>query len=355
MGISVCLGIDLGTTNSTIAWGDIDPKTVQPNVIDIQVNGYPRVKSLLSCRYSDVTEILENLINGVQHILRVIDTPEKLVITVPICQSRRNDAQIIDAAKNAKIDEQKIVLLREDWAALHYFCYRNRESTTLNHIDFSEPKFCLLFDLGGGTLDVSLHKVSENGVSLYIDPIVEPTGTGPCGDDFDKLVAEKLLKIYCDLYKLSLNNGQKNVLKPQFQVYAKEVKEVLYNGLHIQKTPSLPEKSLRSFSPTLSPNEYKQIVTPFLAPCLDLKSRYDPKGEDIINPVLYVLDEAQRKLKRCNRPKVDVVLLNGGMTRLEIIRERLEDFFGPGVVKNEEEFDPENAVVKGAVVYQAYQ
>lgn len=367
--ISCCLGIDLGTTNSTIAYGSIGQNGFNPGqngfnphrVNDIRVNGTgaPGVKSLSSYSYNgNVTKILEDLIMGVNHRFQFLEEKPpsaRLVITVPVCSGKRDDKQTAQAAENVSIDGalkniQQIILLSEPHAALHYFWFCN--SSTLNPINFSEPKLCLVFDLGGGTLDVSLHEVSENAGSLTIMDIAKSTCTGPCGDEFDKLVAEELLQTYHSSCSETFNDSEKKLLTPQFQKYAKEAKEQLGTGLSSQKTPSLFEKSLTSFSPTLLPDDYKKIITPFLGDCLNLTSPYNKSSIDIINPILYVLEEARKghDFEGCDRPKVDVVLLNGGMTKLKIIRDRLEDFFDPGVVKQEAEFDPEGAVVMGAVV-----
>ena len=63
-----------------------------------------------------------------------------------------------------------------------------------------------------------------------------------------------------------------------------------------------------------------------------------------------MLDKGKEKLSCSKRPKVDIVLLNGGMTKLSLIKERLELLFGPRIVRPEA--DSDEAVALGAVVYQ---
>lgn len=415
------IGIDLGTTNSAIAWGWIDATTQKFNQSIIEIDRVKdsrgtrmRDKLVPSCAYFDKTkgsfiigdyakkmlqekpwfvaksmklcmdrghhkftgadgvswtpiEISTQILN----LLRIEATAvlrrygdfeqSNVKITVPASFENSMRKATIDSAKKASINITNEDLVPEPHAALHYFCDKNKSHPI--SIDFSDEKLVLVFDLGGGTLDVSLHKVKLNqpfNPYTITDLAVSPyTRFG--GDDFDKRVAEELLRrsFRCPSGPSAL---YMNLLKSQFQQYAEEAKIELgkklahtatSNPYHpIEEQPTLPGKWHRDFRYNLYWDEYREIIEPFLASHLDLASDYDPtRDNNIIDPIIKVLDDGKKNLGISKRPKVDVVLLNGGMTQLPVIRERLENLFGTKIVRYVE--NPDEAVALGAVLYQA--
>ena len=418
------IGIDLGTTNSAIAWGWIDANTneFRQSIIDIDrvVNkdgSFKRDKLLPSCVYfpqhslspiiGDYAKvmlekepwlvaksmklcmdrgyhkftsadsvswtpieisyrILELLKQGALYTLAKYGgfSDSNVKITVPASFEMSMRAATIDSAKKAffpSITDKNLV--PEPHAALHYFCYKNKNQPF--PIEFNKKKRVLVFDLGGGTLDVSLHEVEENAAGKSSPYTIKDIAISPYtrfgGDDFDKRVAEELLRCY---FKCPSGSSAlyMNVLKSQFQKYAEDAKIELSKKLvhssnrnpygEIRKYPTLPDGWGRAFSYNLYWDEYREIIEPFLASDLKLESDYDPtRDNNIIDPILKVLDDGKKKLGFDKRPKVDVVLLNGGMTNLPVIRQRLEDLFETGIVRYVE--NPDEAVALGAVLYQA--
>ena len=417
------IGIDLGTTNSAIAWGGMDPRVnrFRPHIIKIdrQVDEYEfgRARLLPSCAYfppggsptigdyakGKIQEEPGRVAKSMKRFMcqgnhRFIGTGGvswtpievsarilghlkdeaalifkdifkdiggdvfkgiggDVVITVPASfEPIMRDATVL-AANNAGFTIDDKNLLSEPHAALHYFCNKRLPDS----IDFSTPKRVLVFDLGGGTLDVSLHEVHESERLDIKDLAVSPyTLFG--GDDFDKRAAEEFLTYYN--YPLSLSESEKELLKFQFQAYAEDAKIRLNSQIigsrhtnpvcEIRKQPTLPERSglpkLPEFAYNLYWWKYKEIIKPFLADHLDLKS-IPCASDNIISPILNVLDKGKEALNCTKRPKVDLVLLNGGMTRLIAIQQRLENLFGTKIVRYER--NPDEAVALGAVISQA--
>ena len=403
------IGIDLGTTNSVLAYSEIENGRIKAKVIEIErldirpghhVYTRKRGRLLPSVAYYDVsknswivgdgaqkkfpeqpasvaksvkrhmdrgtdnlspiphtswtaiqisTEILRQLLDGIFYMFRRRTFPDSLVITVPASFQESMIEATITAAKDAGLSISKKDLLYEPHAALYQFFHTPHVKNT----DLSVEKLFLVFDLGGGTLDVSLHKVSKQKNYVTIEDIAISPYTRFGGDDFDEKVAEFLLNKYPPYKKLS-KTADKKILKSQFQGYAKEAKETL-NSLvtkhRIHKTPKDSVcRDLEAFPYDLNLSEYERIVAPLLASSLGLKS-CSSKNQNIINPILDILDEGKKELNLCERPNIDVVLLNGGMTKLEIIRKRLENFFVGGYVIPEAELDPETAVAEGAAIY----
>ena len=411
------LGIDLGTTNSVISWGSVRRKELDTQVIDIPmmiegggmgnkdllpsfvyfgkgtvpvVGEYAKtmigrqtsrvvrsIKSHMGTQESfdfdgntyDPAQIsnmiLKQLASGAQNIS--ID-PEQVVITVPASFDSDQRSATIKAAELAGF---QVTLFDEPRAALYDFANRQeRGELPPTLIDFETPKLVLVFDLGGGTLDVSLHKVcnQQNEYKLDIQDIAIGRYTRLGGDDFDKLLADHFLEAYSNRLPQNPEDYDIHLLEREFQVYAENAKiELSTNAtLHAQQRGDGWEPDDISTAiiqyPFANPDQmfqynltltgYNQVVEPLLAPDLTLDSVNSsdphPFQENIIYPILDVLRKAKDKLQLSTPPKVDAVLLNGGMTRLYTIQKRLETFFGfPPIVAG----DPDRAVARGASVY----
>lgn len=414
------LGIDLGTTNSVISWGSLNRrrKELDTQIINVpmmiegggmgskellpsfvyfsdgkvpSVGEYAKtmigrqtrrvvrsVKSYMGTqeafRFDGETYdpaqiscmILKQLASGARKIS--ID-PGQVVVTVPASFDPDQRASTIKAAELAGF---QVTLFDEPRAALYDFANRQEKGElppTL--IDFDSPKLVLVFDLGGGTLDVSLHEVcyhQQNQYKLDIQDIAIGRYTRLGGDDFDKLLAEHLLEAYSNRLPQNPDDYDIHLLEREFQVYAENAKIELSTIADLQadqhgdnwkpddistaiiQYPFANPEHMFQYNLTLA--EYDQIVEPLLASKLTLDSvdlpDPHPFQENIIYPILDVLRKAKDKLQLDDPPKVDAVLLNGGMTRFHTIQKRLETFFGfPPIVAG----DPDRAVARGASVY----
>lgn len=413
------LGIDLGTTNSVISWGSINRRReeLDTQVIDIPMmiegGGMGRKELLPSHVYFaegsspvvgeyaktmigrqtsrvvksvkshmgtpkqfpfdgkdyDPAEISSMILKHLASAAREINIiPDQVVITVPASFDSDQRSATIKAGELAGFD---VTLFDEPRAALYDFANRQEKGelpATL--IDFDSPKLVLVFDLGGGTLDVSLHRVcyQPNQHELSIEDIAIGRYTRLGGDDFDELLADHFLEAYSNRLPQDPNDYDMRLLESEFQVYAENAKIDLSGkvALEIQhgndnwrsddittviiQSPSVNPDQLFQYNLTLT--EYEQIVDPLLASELSLdsvdESNPEPFEDNIIYPILDVLRKGKTKLEIDTCPKVDAVLLNGGMTQLYTIRKRLETFFGfPPITAGE----PDKAVARGASVY----
>lgn len=282
------IGIDLGTTNSVISFGNINPRTgkleakifkfkgiasdgrsmksydILPSYVYFKENESPIVgeyaKGMLSIQGSRVVKsikskmgdsktyfyngneyspedisslILKFLANKAQDILHFF--PEDVVITVPASFSTDQREATLRAAEKAgfkiydKNGKKRNILLDEPRAALFDFIetYNRNEIPDIT-IDLKTPKNILVYDLGGGTLDVSLHKVNYDEVNEKIDiqdlAISRYTQIG--GDNFDKCIAnyfkEKLIEK--GVKTSLLNDYENNLLEMKLIELAENVK-----------------------------------------------------------------------------------------------------------------------------------
>lgn len=324
--------------------------------------------------------LLRNLLNGIPPAWGIRDNQPNVVITVPASFDDYMREATIEAARSAGfniIDDTnnrlRNMLLDEPRAALYDLLnQQSRGKLPASVIDFSTQKSILVFDLGGGTLDVSLHNVAmgEETFELDVEDLAIGRYTQIGGGRFDKLIAEHLLSEYETSNSISyddLNDIEKRALELTLLSAAENFKQSLTIEIQQRLDAQLPvDEALtidvsiyavggdmnKSLFTTLSKSDFQNMVDPLLAWNLtlddvDTVNQLDEAHVDnIIYPILDVLKKAQDKLGQM--PKIDAVILNGGMTRVHAIQERLEAFFD---FKPLNILDPELSVSRGAVVY----
>lgn len=299
--------------------------------------------------------------------------PEDVVITVPASFDTDQRAATIKAAEKAgypikdKNGNLKEILLSEPRAALYDFVNLQNNNEIPAVIDFKKPKNIVVFDLGGGTLDVSIHTLVYNNVgNIDIKDLGVSRYTEVGGSNFDKEVGDFLLNKFMKENKIKgLDGYEENYLKDIFQEFAEEIKFNLNDELENEKVFGLgvlDPKEIKAelykssvykgfnFHYSMSLEEYKEIVSKLLAENLtqmDIERINDiDDTENIIYPVLDALKKAEEKIGE--KIVVDAIILNGGMTKFGPIQERIENFFG---IKAYSVLDQDKSVARGAAVY----
>ncbi len=421
-------GIDLGTTNSLIGWGLFNPKknTIEPKIVEIPmkaegggttkkqllpsvvffkdtdnlfVGEYAKkqyalqpqrvsksVKSKMGTDYKLELEGKKHTPAEISsHILKMLKSGAKqtfgfdiedVVITVPASFDTDMRKATLEAAEMAgfkvKNDDgsDRQLLLDEPRAVLYDFINRqNLEEIPSTLLSLKEPKNVLVFDLGGGTLDVSLHKVfyNQNKERIDFEDIAVSRYTNLGGDQFDEYVRDEFFRIFkAKFNKFAMPESIENQLKARLLELAEQAKIDLSSelsnrilmGLKLDqpvKTDILQPNIVdnKAFETTLTIEEYEQIVSPLLANELSIQSLYESEDvqSDFLNIIDPILDVLRKALERGMEPKVDAVLLNGGMTKLPLIHKRLKSFFGFDPIQI---MDPDKSVARGAVVYHYY-
>ncbi|MGL4861638.1 MAG: Hsp70 family protein [Cetobacterium sp.] len=427
------LGIDLGTTNSVISFGNVNQRTKQleakiipiksldeygnlksfdllPSYVYFKENEAPQIgaaaKGMMSVQGSRVVKsikskmgdsvelnidkknyspveissmLLSFLAKKAQEVLRLKTLPDDVVITVPASFNSDQREATIKAAEIAgfrTINEdgtKRNILLDEPRAALFDFIEKyNRNEIPDTNIDLQTPKNILVYDLGGGTLDVSLHEVyynqTDNRVNIQDFAISRYTQIG--GDSFDELLAIHLKQLLekKGLNTEALSNFDKNTLFMKLLKLAEDTKidlnreilaELEYNSPTENELNEIQTEIIspniwdnRGIGEEISLEKYEEIVQGLLGKDLyfnDYKSidTIDfEKNNNIIFPILDVLSKAEKKIG--SEIKIDAVLLNGGMTKFYPIKRRIENFFGftPLTLGDEDQ-----SVARGAVYY----
>ncbi|OCX53119.1 heat-shock protein Hsp70 [Mucilaginibacter sp. PPCGB 2223] len=361
----IIVGIDLGTTNSLVAFIDPDkqPKVINdagkgvlvPSVVhfgsagDITVGNEAKnylltdpqntifsVKRLLGRSYHDIenyqeffsykviddnTEslvkikvgdkfytpielsgmILKELKDRAEHALK---TPvNRAVITVPAYFNDSQRQATRDAGKLAGLDVLRIV--NEPTAASLAYGMG---------LDPEETKTIAVYDLGGGTFDVSILQI-QNGI---FEVLATNGDTFLGGDDFDRAI----LDYWIENNKLDRATLQQNrELAQELRLKAEEAKKSFSHQ-------SIFNEKAGDIWCTIDKQTFEQLIL--------------PKVEQTIESCRKALADAKLDVGQ-----IDEVVMVGGSTRTALIKKMVSEFFGRKV---HDEVNPDEVVALGAAI-----
>jgi molecular chaperone DnaK (HSP70) len=428
------LGIDLGTTNSVICWvryrrrlGFFEPSVLEiehlgsgrkscrtdllPSVVYFPEGGAPivgelaRTDAYLTQPHLVVRSVKSRVGSGqdvqvgrrsfspayisslILNQLRAA-TKDKfgielddVVITVPASFDADMRADTLEAARLAgfKVKDSdgtvRDMLLDEPRAALHYLIYQQQiDEIPSVLIDFTSPKTVLIFDLGGGTLDVSLHTVQADyeSIELNVEDIAISRYTRIGGDNFDELIAAFFQREFEARYGIEVDtiperyiqHEIKSKLLLEAEAKKREINNQFAEGIKQRATLEMlrPRIAVETQIPNLYDNkgywsrlgwdQLEELIAPLMGHDLNLESVENfeeldaEQANNIIYPILDVLCKAKRRMGAL--PEIDAVFLNGGMTRFLPVQLRLTEFFGKEPLTL---LDPDKSVALGASLY----
>ncbi len=362
------VGIDLGTTNSLIAFMDGEnPKTIAnkseetivPSVVSIDENfnvivGHEAkekllldpehtvysVKRLMGKSYRDVendthlisykladeqaglvrVKIGENFYTPIElsaMILRDLKSRaekyfnqkiSKAVITVPAYFNDSQRQATKDAGKIAGLEVLRIVN-EPTAAALSY------------GLDSKNHEAIAVYDFGGGTFDISILKV-EDGV---FEVLATNGDTYLGGDDFD----QKLMGLFSE--EIQTAKGFNSEATPEnlqkLRNAAENAKKLLSSQESIKIKIEFPEQNY-IYEREISKGFYEELIAETVERTMEICRKA-------------VKDSG---LKVCD---IDNIVLVGGSTRTPLVRQKVEEFFGR---KPFSDLDPDEVVALGAAV-----
>ena len=348
--MSKIIGIDLGTTNSCVAVMEGGNFTIIPNsdgsrttpsVVNIKSNGEIIVGEIAKRQAitepeatvaSIKTHMGENYkvnIHGKEYtpqeisamILKKLkkdaeaylgETVTEAVITVP--------AYFTDAQRQATKDAGEIAGLKVDRiineptaAAL---CYG---------LDKKKEEKVLVFDLGGGTFDVSVLEIGEGVVE-----VISTAGNNHLGgDDFDQKIIDWLADEFKKETGIDLRNDKMAVqrLKDAAEVAKKTLSSSLETSI------SLPFITMDANGP----KHLEKKLT---------RAAFNELTKDLVEatkePVYEALEKAKLQVNQINE-----VLLVGGSTRIPAVQEWVKSYFGKEPNKS---INPDEVVAAGAAI-----
>jgi len=183
-------------------------------------------------------------------------------------------------------------------------------------------KNILVFDLGGGTFDVTLLTI-DNGV---FEVLATNGDTHLGGEDFDQRVMKYFMKLFKKKYKKDMSSDKRSIQKLRRET--ERVKRALSSAHQARlEVESLYDGT--DFSETLTRARFEEL-------CIDLFKK-------TLGPVGKVLADGGIK-----KGDVDEIVLVGGSTRIPKVQQLLKDYFN-GKEPNKG-INPDEAVAFGAAV-----
>jgi len=238
------------------------------------------------------------------------------VITVPAYFDDAQRQATKDAGRVAGIEIKRIIN-EPTAAALAY------------GLDQSDAQTVAVFDLGGGTFDISILHIEEGVFSVRAT--LGDTHLG--GEDFDQRIVNKLATEFDDEHGVNLRDDK---------MALKRLKEAAENAKH-----------------ELSSSLETEVNLPFVAVGADKQPLHLERTLKRNELELMCADLVERTVEKCTQAcqdakisvdKIDTVVLVGGMTRMPCVQQAVEDFFGRKANRN---VNPEEVVAVGATILAA--
>lgn len=290
------------------------------------------------------------------------------VITVPASFDSRQREATLEAADLAGFDRTQITLIDEPTAAVLDYVVK-QISRQVSHVSFECPQVILVFDMGGGTLDVSIVKTEPHGSELLLRILARSRYTELAGNDFDLRLAAYLLNVFEETNELqvaSLPTGPAREVMSALLNLAEDVKidiskRLRENMVHWDDLSRLEhgEVFITQGSREIQYGEetvgrvaelamgYHAHFERVWAPFFDLEQE---QASTIYAPINSALSEAFPDADD-PRQRVNLVLLHGGMCQLPVIGAKVQAFF-PNALLGETP-DQMNSVARGAAIYDA--
>ncbi|MEJ5258307.1 MAG: molecular chaperone DnaK [Fervidobacterium sp.] len=349
------VGIDLGTTNSVIAWmkpdGSIEVipnaegNRTTPSIVSFAKNGEilvgePAKRQLILNSERTIKSIKRKM--GSDYKVRIDDkeyTPQeisayilkklkkdaeeylggeikKAVIT---CPAYFNDAQR-QATKEAGIIAGLEVLriINEPTAAALAYGLDKMEG----------ERKVLVYDLGGGTFDVSILEIGGGVIQ-----VIATSGNNHLGgDDFDQRIIDYLADEFKKQYGVDLRNDKQA----------------------LQRLRDAAEKAKIELSSKLETDISLPYITATAEGPLHLEIRltramFESLTRDLVEKTREPIERALNDAK-LSPQDIDEIILVGGMTRVPMVQKFIKDIFGKDPNKN---VNPDEAVAIGAAIQAA--
>lgn len=234
---------------------------------------------------------------------------DKAVITVPALFSERARTATLDAGKISKLD---VELINEPTAAVLH--YANLPGTSISGR-------VLIFDLGGGTFDITIASVKGKKVDVITSVGDKELG----GQDFDR----EIIKILAKKYKKSKNSNLDLNDKSLYKI-AEKIKKLLSTKDKVSEIIEGPKGPLKI---DLSKNEFENSIDTYL------------------EKIKMLMEEALDRAN-CKPNNINQILLVGGSTRIPIISEIIKKIMKKSPIKG---VNVDEAVACGAALYAGLQ
>lgn len=239
------------------------------------------------------------------------------VITVPAYFNDGQRQATIDAGRIAGLTVLKII--NEPTAAAIAYAYQNNDY-------LKKGTNILVFDLGGGTHDVTILKIEKDFVTVKSTNGNTRVG----GEDFDRRLVDYCVETF---YRKHNHNLKDDVTA-------------------IRRLRSECERAKMDLSHALVTNVAVYHIYKNIDFSVEIsRARFDQLNGDVLRQTLNPVEQALKDAKM-QRSDIDKVILVGGSTRIPMLKTLLKDFFG--LKKIIDTISVDTTVAYGAAVEAAF-
>ena len=299
----------------------------------------------------DMTELSAVLLKNIKSSIdkQIDGLITKATITIPAAFDSDERNATLEAAKLAGFKD--VLLLDEPTAVLLNLLNRESDIDNISDEFFEDSKKIVVYDIGGGTLDISIAEVNEDEGDFDVKILGRSKRMDFGGDDIDKYIASYFLEEFekinpsisertleeqaiivsrivsnAEKHKISFNTKIENVLDNERR--RKRVKETVNFEII---------DNLKVTDIVITDDLLQQILSPVIS----------MKGGKLIEPL-------EISLKSCGLKKedIDLVVLTGGSGKFYLVIETLEKFFNGTQILDFTEY---NAVSRGAAIHSYNQ
>lgn len=370
--MSKVIGIDLGTTNSVVSVMESgDPKIITnteggrttPSVVAFTKSGDRLVgnpakrqavtnpnntiysaKRFIGMKYNDIKKeaekmpytvkksgkgMCEIMVDGkpmspqqlsAQVLIRLKESAEKYlgeevvdaVITVPAYFNDSQRQATRDAGKIAGLEVKRIIN-EPTAAALAY------------GMDKGEDRKIIVYDLGGGTFDVSVLEIGDG----IVEVLSTNGDTHLGGDDIDGLVIDWLIEEFKNETGVDISGD--SMVMQRLRESAERAK------IELSSAPQTDINLPFITADASGPKHLQRMLS---------KSQFEKMISDLVSKTMKPVQNALKDAG-LQKESIDEILLVGGSTRIPVVRETVEKFFGKEASSS---VNPDEVVALGAAV-----
>ena len=268
-------------------------------------------------RYSPV-EISSMILSYVRNYASnfINEDISRAVISVPAYFDELQRQETLEAGRTAGFMIDRIIN-EPTAAALSY---------GLEHMD--EESYVLVYDLGGGTFDVTLLEMFEGVLEVKASSGDNKLG----GKDFDQQLIQYLTKRFQEQHGMDITDDLSAMVRVRDEALRCKIALSTQEEYHVQ----LPVLATKNNIPLAM----DEIIT---------RSIFEGLIQDLVErthrPIDTVLSDSG-----LSKEQIDKILLVGGSTRVPLVRKDLEEYLGKAPVAA---VDPDYAVAQGAAIQAA--
>lgn len=305
------------------------------NILEILLEEFVCIKNIISERFGG----------------REID---RIILTVPVCFSELQKYRMKKAAEAAGLKIDRIVI--EPFAGLFV-----ASDSLVGNMTEDSCKNVLVFDAGGGTIDMSIFGVSKNE-KINIS-VLSSMGIKFGGNDIDEMIYREIFAQYEEIYQKQIyDNFRRTFLEDKnisdedkredsprytdnlkyiekkyfYELYANDVIRFKENVCSLSEFPDKEDEWISKMGRTFSMS-YRQFEE-----MLD-KNGVRLRVQNVLNDLVeFAMLESE---------DIDEIILIGGTSNVPYFRNILSDYFANASFIDLEEDEKYSAVVMGSVSY----